>query len=294
MTPTDDGPSRSAPVAGYWQWLQMAQQATPALIRRGDPFSSFMPGVIISSRPTLTCTICVSSFSLFMMFYHYFPRAIHFSLLSSTFASVAFILTWVSEFNCKFIKFSTTNLSDEIHMQYGIWSFQFWSAAATVDGTFIFETCHGYPEQTADGLAISPDSKWKAARAFSIITLVIGGIFFFSNMFRGCNKQYNEHLFVSRGEAFGYLLTCFCSGMTLILLNSSLCTNNIMMEGVKAATPLLEWEDTCSISTGAKCVISATVFWFLAGFTSMQGWKAEHKEDENEGALSDPLIQENL
>mmetsp|Transcript_8928 Transcript_8928/g.18590 ORF Transcript_8928/g.18590 Transcript_8928/m.18590 type:complete len:96 (+) Transcript_8928:1-288(+) len=93
----------------------------------------------------------------------------------------------------------------------------------------------------------------------------------------------------------GYLLACFCSGMTLILLDSALCKDNLLMAGAKAAYPLFTWQETCGLSTGANVVISATVFYFLAGVTSLKGYKKEEAEEEGAGApaLSEPLIDEN-
>ncbi len=82
--------------------------------------------------------------------------------------------------------------------------------------------------------------------------------------------------------------------MTLILLDSALCKDNLLMNAAKAAYPLFKWQETCGLSTGANVVISATVFYFLAGVTSLKGFKKE-EEAESGGtpALSEPLIDEN-
>mmetsp|Transcript_4187 Transcript_4187/g.8698 ORF Transcript_4187/g.8698 Transcript_4187/m.8698 type:complete len:226 (-) Transcript_4187:40-717(-) len=223
-------------------------------------------------------------------------RSINLALLSSVFAASAFILSWVAEFNCHFLKFTNAKPTIPPNVHFGIWAYQFWTTATNVDGTYIFETCHTYPDQTGSGAILHVDSKWKAAKAFSVLTLIIGGVVFFSNMIRGCRPKYAEMLFVSRGEAVLYVLTSFFSGMTLIVLDSDLCKHNILMEEVDAASPNTEFGDTCEMSRGAKCVIAATVFWFCAGLTSYQGWKAEKEEavPDTTVSLTDPLIAEDL
>ncbi|KAL7472142.1 hypothetical protein ACHAXS_012457, partial [Conticribra weissflogii] len=213
------------------------------------------------------------------------------SLTSILFGAIALVLSWIGNLNCQFLKFTTQNTNESHAIQFGIWFFQYWTAATSIDGTFIFETCHHYPSQTSSGEPIDLDAQWKTARAFSILTFLFGISLFLYNIFLSCRTP-TQRLFTSPFEGMGYLLASFCSGMTLILLDSKLCTDNIMMDGVKAAYPDIDWTETCSISKGARSVISATVIYFLAGVASLHGYRMEERENIDESGLSEPLYPE--
>jgi len=222
---------------------------------------------------------------------HHLKSVLTLSLISILFGAIAVVLTWIGNLNCQFVKFTTENTDENYTIQFGIWYFQYWTAAASIDGTFIFESCHHYPSHTNSGEPIAPDIQWKTARAFSILTFLFGISLFLYNIFLSCRAP-TQRLFTSPLEGMGYLLASFCSGMTLILLDSQLCTDNVLMEGVKEAYPDLDWTETCSISKGARSVITATVFYFLAGVASLQGYRMEVNEERDESGLSEPLFPE--
>lgn len=154
----------------------------------------------------------------------------------------------------------------------------------------IFETCHKYPSD------VEIDSNWKAARAFSTLALIFGGVYLFRNLIAGCISPLRR---ASRSEAPAFLLACFSQGLSLLLLNSSLCKDNDLMRQLQSdATSLgnvgMNFPQTCSINTGAKCAISAIVFWALAACSSSMAQVAERKEMDN-NATTEPLIpDENL
>ena len=210
-------------------------------------------------------------------------------------------------------------------MQFGIWSYQFWTIATSVGGSVIFETCHRYPS------SVEVDSNWKAARAFGTckciciqcssygifilvqsthefltrkhssytisVAIIFGGIFLFANLISACMSPLRK---TARLEAPAFLLAGIFQGLSLLLLNSSLCNNNTLVAALQRDAANLgnvgvEFPDTCSISTGAKCAISAIVFWFVAAITSYVCVKAEKKEEESNAAVTEPLIPgENL
>jgi len=58
----------------------------------------------------------------------------------------------------------------------------------------------------------------------------------------------------------------------------------------------IEWSDTCTISTGAKCFISATVVWFCAAISSYFEQKAfidEHRMEVTDASLTESLTVNN-
>ena len=48
-----------------------------------------------------------------------------------------------------------------------MWRWQSYTVATNFDGTFVFESCVGYPEYQ------DVDATWKTAQAFSIMTFIV-------------------------------------------------------------------------------------------------------------------------
>ena len=170
------------------------------------------------------------------------------------------------------------------------WRYQGWALAASEGDMFVMESCHQYPDY------IDLDSTWKAARVFSILTLVFALLVVFLNTLHSCASDL-EKTKTRWLEAPMLLLTTLCQGLSLLLLSSSACKNNQMVnELTNVESPLrdIDFQDTCSISTGSKVFISATVFYFLSACHAYFGFKAEKKERELEieAGLVEPLIEE--
>ncbi|EED90614.1 predicted protein [Thalassiosira pseudonana CCMP1335] len=140
---------------------------------------------------------------------------------------------------------------------------------SAIQGIVILETCHQYD----DGVDI--DSNWKSARAFSTMALIIGGLITFWALLSTC-LFYNKQMYRSGGGLF--ILCCLFQGLTLLFLDSNACNNNIYIEKVKQLMPAvnLQFEDTCSMGSGAKCAIAATVMWFVTGMVSLKVNPPQH------------------
>lgn len=218
--------------------------------------------------------------------------SICYSILTSVLAATAFLLCWASSFGCNFLSFtSTTGFTQPLTVTFGIWSYQFWTIATSVGGSVIFESCHKYPSD------VHVDPAWKAARAFSTLALIFGGMYLFKNLISGCVAPLRQ---ASRSESSAFLLACIFQGLSLLLLNSSLCNDNVLLGELQSdayglGNVEMVFPDTCSMSKGAKCAISAIVFWALAACTSSMAQVAERKEADNNNAAMEPLIPgENL
>ena len=185
------------------------------------------------------------------------------SLVPAVFACVAFICGLSGGIWCKFLKFtSETAVGDDVTVEFGIWYYQWWSIVDTaVQGPVMYQSCHEYPDY------VSIDSKWKSARAFSVMALIIGGIVLFMNLLAGCMFPAKK---VYRLGAVSYLFCCLFQGLSLLLLDSNACNNNAMVDELEKSFSNLEFPDTCSMGSGAKCTIAATVFWFVAGASAMK------------------------
>mmetsp|Transcript_15814 Transcript_15814/g.26989 ORF Transcript_15814/g.26989 Transcript_15814/m.26989 type:complete len:224 (+) Transcript_15814:39-710(+) len=220
------------------------------------------------------------------------PSSICYSIITSIFAATAFLLAWAAEFNCAFLSFTsdTSTFSQPITVHFGIWSYQFWTVATSTGGSVIFETCHRYPGD------VEVDGSWKAARAFSTLTLIFGGVFLLINLIASCIHPTRN---TSPLESTAFLLASIFQGLSLLLLNSSLCKNNAILYTLqsdmsKLGNPAIEFPETCSLSMGANCAIAAIVFWALAACMSGMSRVAERREKE-ESEITEPFIPgENL
>lgn len=179
-----------------------------------------------------------------------------------------------------------------------VWSYQFWSIVTSPGSgtTAVYETCHRYPQN------MYQDSNWKASRAFATLSIIVGGIALFTNLISACVSPLRK---TSRYECGVFILTAFFQGMSLLLLNSYLCNgeDNLLLQQMKdglgnMGNNDLDFQETCSISTGAKCTIAAMVFWLVAGILSRLSF-INNKKEEEEGCsnptATEPLIPgENL
>ena len=163
-------------------------------------------------------------------------------------------------------------------------------AVGSAGDMFVMEACHPYPDY------IDLDSTWKAARVFSMLTLVFALFVVFLNMLQSCASD-PEKTKTRWLEAPMLLLTALFQSLSLLLLSSSACNNNQMvneLSNVESPVRDIDFQDTCSLSTGSRVFISATVFYFASGVMSYFGFKAEKKERELEieAGLVEPLMTE--
>ena len=152
------------------------------------------------------------------------------------------------------------------------------------------ETCNHYPE------AVNIDPNWKAARAFSTLALIVGGILLVTRTFFTFISP--EKRMTIRLEGLGYLTCCVCQGLSLLFLTSDACVDNYLINGTSQSQPLLgfDFPDTCTLSSGSKCVIAAVVSWFLAAIATMRANNVPTNDKEsgweNSSAVTEPLIKE--
>ena len=141
------------------------------------------------------------------------------------------------------------------------------SLKVSTDGVYIFKTCHSYPD------IANIDPSWKAARAFDVLTIIFAIALIAMKCVEACCLDPDRAPAHKKFESPLLLLTALCQGLTLLLLSSNACTNNSLAHWGSA-----EFPETCEMATGAKCAISATVFWACAALTSFQERKAVEEE----------------
>ncbi|KAL7542302.1 hypothetical protein ACHAWF_009896 [Thalassiosira exigua] len=177
--------------------------------------------------------------------------------------AIAFVLSLFAGVYCKFISFTSTG-ENPITLYFGIWYYQGWSAVENpVQGTVILESCLNYPDGT------NLDSKWRSAMAFSAMTLIIGGVVTFWALLAFCFHPSRRTYKIGGGI---YMFCCLFQGLSLLLLNSNACKNNNILVELQQTVPegTLAFSSSCSLASGAKCAIAATVMWLVAAIAAIK------------------------
>jgi len=204
------------------------------------------------------------------------------SVMPTGFAVIAFLLAFIGSVQCNAIKFtSTSGFNDPVTIQFGFWAHEDVSFYYNTEGTYyMILSCAGYSSD------VDIDTKWRAAAAFSLVALILGAIDFIGMCIARCTSN---HLF----DCILFLLACFFQGLSLLFLDSNACKNNSVIQEISDTTfrEDVTFPDTCSISTGAKCIIAATVFWGLAAFASADAYRAKRQKEDEQTGLEEPLTE---
>lgn len=191
------------------------------------------------------------------------------------FGIAAFFLTLIASFRCNIIKFLNT---DGTHSRdFGLWWYGHYEVTRSIGSSIeriLYEGCTKYPD------FYEVDAMWSAARAFNALAL-IGGLLWV--VIDSCNQCVR-----GRGDkpdplwmSYLLLLTCLFSGLTLLVLDSNLCKNNDLLTLDDGLDGMYEFIGPCTISGGAKNIILATVFWFMAGIGSLMAYRSKMEYDES-------------
>jgi hypothetical protein len=184
------------------------------------------------------------------------------SSLPGLVASLAFILALFGGCYCQFLSFpSNVGGEDGITLNFGIWYYQGWEVTESVtQGTILLSTCNQYPEGTIF------DSRWKSAKAFSTMALVMGGVMTFWALLAGFLPS-SKNMFRIGGSV--YMVCCLFTGLSLLLLDSNACNDNTYIAEMNVnSSAVVSFPDTCTMGPGAKCTIAATVLWFVAAIAA--------------------------
>mmetsp|Transcript_13476 Transcript_13476/g.20344 ORF Transcript_13476/g.20344 Transcript_13476/m.20344 type:complete len:288 (-) Transcript_13476:504-1367(-) len=201
-------------------------------------------------------------------------------ILPTLLASIALSLSTYAAFHCTFVQFVIPPATYS-HEQAGLWGYLWW------DRSVHKYTCHAYPSGAEEKEEFLVDGMWKAARLFSSLTLMFGGVALMhvlvtttcircccccfcccksSSSFSANNnssrlKQLQHYISkitksIHKNEGNFYLLASLSSSLSLLFLQSNACQHNTIFN--------LYGDTVCRLSTGAKCTYAAMVFWFGA------------------------------
>jgi len=131
---------------------------------------------------------------------------------------------------------------------------------------------------------------WKAAAIFSFLPLILGGILF---IFMCCKTYKIGSASVHWADSIVYIIAFLFQGLSIMFLNTSACKDNPVINDISDKFNGLTFQDTCSISTGMRCIISAVVFWFLAAFASAYAYKSK-LNNKDSIPITKPLIGDSV
>lgn len=124
---------------------------------------------------------------------------------------------------CLILLFLISTSIDNVYITNIRWYYQSWAFVASTSGSYVFESCHGYPDYTAI------DATWKAARAFGIISFILGIVMLVVASISACATSTGQAMLTHVWEAPAYILTAICQGLTLLLLSSNACNSDVLI-----------------------------------------------------------------
>ena len=175
---------------------------------------------------------------------------------------------------------STTDATTPFSLDFGLWYHQ--TVNITSDGIVADSTCALYPPDQP------VDSAWVAARVFNLIAIILGATVLVFDGCAGCiSTDKNKKI---RGGSLGYLIAAFSAGMSLILLNTNICSSN----NNSTLNELTDLEfSSCVMSTGGKSAIASCVLWVVAAVGSaILHPSSRFLSARNDAGLDEPLIKD--
>lgn len=127
-----------------------------------------------------------------------------------------------------------------------------------------------------------PDKYLETGRVFSVFSLLFGGVGTLTICLALC---YGFTRFERCIAAFILFAASLSSGLSLLIINSSLCTNDVVVVGQVLSSD-------CELYTGSRCAISSMVFWFFASVSII--CTVVHDDNNNSMSDSDSRSNEEL
>ncbi|KAL7521116.1 hypothetical protein ACHAWX_005810 [Stephanocyclus meneghinianus] len=212
------------------------------------------------------------------------------TLISGLLGSAAWFLSLFGGVYCKFLSTTVstgTRPDDPFKLNFGLWYYQGYSVVANPDQIIVYELCRSYP----DGVTI--DSKWKSARAFSTLAIVVGGLVTLWALVATCSPTSKS---TNRVGGILFLLCCLFQGLAFLIMSSNACNSTLIQDLDEITRFDIQVEDTCAMIAGANCTIAATVLWFCAAIPAFKidipqrGAAVTEKEKEKEAEADEQTL----
>jgi hypothetical protein len=178
-------------------------------------------------------------------------------------ATVAAVIGTAGNLYCETVSFPQKVGGGTLYA--GVFNYRTRDYVAVNDDIWVYTTCNSYNTLDKElGFDYFIDSKTKTTMAFAIMAPVIGGICLVFAYIAPCFTTSP-----ARWKTLGtiFLLVSILQGITLIILESSICLSNPVLQYLETESPNVRetFPDECERTIGFNLGISAVVFWFLAG-----------------------------
>lgn len=210
---------------------------------------------------------------------------IYIPFLALFFGAIGLILSLVANFNCRFISnqvIFTEQVDDNqistlpYAFRSGIWNFEDHNLFYVIQNQSIFVVRYDYCIPWKSGqTTVDEDAYWIAAKVFSIISVVVGGMVGMLSCCLICTSDGSNTTTRRSISVLGwtYLFITLCQGLTFLFLNSNICSS----EGGTAKHGNQEFElqwtiakdasavdGGCKLGSGGNCSIASMVFYFTS------------------------------
>eukprot|EP00550_Attheya_septentrionalis_P011292 CAMPEP_0198302950 /NCGR_PEP_ID=MMETSP1449-20131203/56633_1 /TAXON_ID=420275 /ORGANISM="Attheya septentrionalis, Strain CCMP2084" /LENGTH=261 /DNA_ID=CAMNT_0044005429 /DNA_START=1316 /DNA_END=2101 /DNA_ORIENTATION=- len=128
--------------------------------------------------------------------------------------------------------------------------------------------CLGYTQHIEGVGYVTPDfdTKFNSAKAFTVVANVFGGVAFLTLWLASCCAMSQERI---KGLSCHFFIATFFQGLTFLIYRSVVCHRGFFseyfqgMETDEDGIPVDILDVNCSLGSGGKLAIVATVFYFL-------------------------------
>jgi len=204
------------------------------------------------------------------------------------FSSVGLILSFVSNFYCGFAS-STIEFTEQVDdanttsMSYrwraGVWNVEDYDLFFVVSENQIYFLRYFYCVPWNSRTNVERDGYWTASQAFSVLTVVLGGIVGFFTCCVICSEsQTSTNIAYVMGMT--YLLVVLCQGLVFLFFESNACRDGNGRTSQGNQEFELTW-DGCDRSVGANCAIASMVFYFCASLILFTSVHMMRRQEEN-------------
>jgi hypothetical protein len=194
--------------------------------------------------------------------------------------TIATFFALLGNFWCKYTSFLfqvTSKLTDatgEYKLYYGVWNYRDTAVSYTeLDGSWYitqYVFCRAYGE------GIDMDATWKAAMAFTILAVLIGGMASCVSCCANMEVEQCQNINMAMPLAIAFLFATLFQGLSFLFFKSNAC-DTVPPLTYNATLYTVDFTNDCGLESAAIMSILGCVFWFLTALAAGWAIAAERK-----------------
>jgi hypothetical protein len=183
------------------------------------------------------------------------------------FAGFAAVLGMAGNIYCQTVSFPQKVGGATLYT--GVFGYRTKDWAEINDNIWVFTTCQSYSViEDEFGFAYDEDKKMRTVQAFAITAPVVGGLMLIFACLAPCLTPGTVPW---KLLGLMFLLVCLFQGLTLMVIQSSVCLDNPVLQYLDEEFPVIRatFPDECEWDAGFRLSLTAVVFWFVAGAATL-------------------------